>query len=477
MSDLTDGLQKLIPQTRLNFGIGILIALTVLALTILSGMFFMRGLVQEQILRRDAEALYATTLMEQIDVQEMDVLDIRTDEQIGFDAAVRASRLRGVMGIRFYSSEGGFSDTFPATIMPKPLEGEALQRIQRLEPHAVFMRSVSMDDIFIYLPQFSKGRIAKVPVTLVTIPLHKHGSRELSGVARFIIEGNSVAAEFRRLDAHLVQIAYITLLISGTLLVAMLWPAFYRTRKLALELAHRSERLQRANDELALAARVSAVGAISSHLMHGLKNPLASLSVFVASRGVGGSEIDQADLKDALTASRRMQSLVEHTVEVLSDAHGKATFEMTVPEIGEETMKRVSGMAEENGIQLSFKAEGTCAVSSRVANLVSLILVNLLENGIDSTARAGSVSLSVSRLEDWLRFRVMDEGPGFPEGQREHLFLPGKSSREGGSGIGLAISKQIADYLEARLVLEDSSPNGCVFLLELPMSVCQERFG
>ncbi|WP_407984837.1 hypothetical protein [Pontiella sulfatireligans] len=52
--------------------------------------------------------------------------------------------------------------------------------------------------------------------------------------------------------------------------------------------------------------------------------------------------------------------------------------------------------------------------------------------------------------------------------------MPGKSTREGGSGIGLAISKQIADYLDAALELEESSASGCVFLLELPMSVCME---
>lgn len=470
---MTVELDKYIPKTRRNFLVGVGVALLVLLATIVSGLWIMRDLVREQIVQRDADALYATTLMEQLDFSEIDD-DIRTDEQVSFDAAVRASRLRGVMGIRFFNTKGGFSDTFPATVMPQPLAHESLETIQRLEPHSQFVYSMSMDDIFIYLPQFSEGKISRVPVVLVTIPLHKRETQELNGAAQFIIEGNSMADEFVVLDARLYQIGLITFLVSGFLLVAMLWPAFHRAQKLTNELALRSERLQRANDELALAARVSAVGAISSHLMHGLRNPLASLSEFVSAQRADGGDIHQEDLEDALSASRRMQSLVEHTVQVLSDAKGEPAYELTIPELGKEVIHRVKALATQQGVEVGFSAEGKCALSSRVANLVSLILVNLLENAIQATPEKESVILNVTRLPEWICFRVEDGGAGIPDAKKEQLFLPGKSTREGGSGIGLAISKQIADYLGARLVLEDSTSSGAVFLLELPMSVCLE---
>ncbi|MDZ8118137.1 sensor histidine kinase [Pontiella agarivorans] len=467
------GWEKYSPKTRRNFVLGVGIALIILLATILSGLLIMRRLVREQIVQRDGDALYATTLMEQLDFSEMDE-DPRPAEQMSFDAAVRSSRLRGVMGIRFFNPEGGFSDTFPATVMPHPLGADALSAIRQLEPHSRFVASMSMDDIFIYLPQFSKGRISRIPVVLVTVPLHARETRELNGAAQFIIEGHSMADEFMRLDRRLCQIGLITFAISGSLLVAMLWPAFSRSQKLTRELAQRSERLQRANDELALAARVSAVGAISSHLMHGLRNPLASLSEFIAGQHADDHDIDRDDLEDALSASRRMQTLVEHTVQVLSDAKGDPAYELTVPELGEDVLSRVKGAAEKRDVELVFSADGRCALSGRVANLLGLILVNLLENSIEASGRNGTVALKVSRLDDWLRFRVEDTGSGIPGVVQERLFLPGKSSREGGSGIGLAISKQIADYLDARLVLEDSTEAGSVFLLELPMTVCME---
>jgi signal transduction histidine kinase len=254
--------------------------------------------------------------------------------------------------------------------------------------------------------------------------------------------------------------------------MALLWPAFCRVEKLNKDLALHSERLQRANEELALAARVSAVGAISAHLMHGLKNPLASLSHFVSRQDRNDANPDLGEWQDALTASHRMQSLVERTLEVLCDVRGEPTYELTVNELEADIKKRVATAAAHRKVELITHADNNCTLSSRTTNLVGLILVNLLGNAIESTPAGGTVSLSVSRENERLCFRVRDTGTGFPGHLRAHLFLPCKSTREGGSGIGLAISKQIADYLEAKLELAESTQQGCVWLLDLPVSVC-----
>jgi signal transduction histidine kinase len=470
----TARLEKLMPQTRRAFALGVGLALSVLAATVVSGVWFVRGLVREQIAQRDAEALHATTLMEQLDAASLNGKELRTDEQIGFDAAILASRLRGVMGIRFYDTNGVFSDSFPATILPLPLGRGALESVRALKPHSRFIPNTPLSVVFIYRPEFATGNVARVPTLEVTVPLHRRDTTKLAGAAQFIIEGQSIAEEYARLDRRLTQMAAITFSIAGWLLVAMLWPAFRRVAKLNRDLALRGERLQRANEELALAARASALGAVSAHLMHGLKNPLASLSQFVSRHSNGPAERVDEDWQDALSASRRMQSLVEQTLEVLADARGEPAYELSVKELVSDVQKRVATAAERRKVRLEVQAQGTCTLSSRTANLTSLVLVNLLENAIQATPAGGTVLLSVARESARLRFRVKDQGPGFPEHLRPHLFLPCKSTREGGSGIGLAICKQIADHLGAKLDLADSSSLGCVFILELPVSACQE---
>lgn len=469
----TANLDKFLPQTRRAFGLGVALALAVLAATVLAGVLFVRGLVREQMAQRDAEALHATTLMEQLDAAALNGNEVRDDAQIGFDAAILASRLKGVLGIRFFDTNGVCRDAFPATILPLPLGPSALASVRTLKPHSRFRPDTLLSTVFIYLPQFATGSVARVPTLEVTVPLHRRNTDKLAGAAQFIVEGQSMADEYARLDRRLIQIATGTFVVAGAVLVAMLWPAFRRVEKLNRDLAVRGERLQRANEELALAARASAVGAISAHLMHGLKNPLASLSQFVSRGGNANSTSANEDWQDALTASRRMQSLVEQTLEVLGDARGEPAYELSVKELVADVRQRVAAAATRRNVTVAAEAAGNCTLSSRTANLAGLVLANLLENAIEATPPGRTVSLSVAREAERLSFRVRDEGSGFPEALREHLFLPCKSTREGGSGIGLAICKQIADHLDAKLELAESSPRGCVFLLELPGSACE----
>lgn len=462
-------LEKFLPRTRRAFGLGVGLALAVLAATIIAGSLFVRGLVRQQIAQRDAEALYATTLLEQLNAANENGTEFRDEAQIGFDAAVLASRMRGVMGIRFYEPDGKFQDALPANILPQPLGSGARRAVQAHRPHARFRPEMPLSAVFIYLPQFATGQVARVPILEVTVPLHGRDPQRLVGAAQFIVEGQSIAAEYAHLDWHLTQIGALTFLIAGGLLVGLLWPAFRHVERLNAELAHRSERLLRANEELALAARAAALGAVSAHLMHGLKNPLASLSQFVAARTDANGAPNDPDWQDALTAARRMQSLVEQTLEVLADARGQPAYQVTVRELVDEVRRRVEPLATKREVGLLAKVDAEQSLPSHQANLAGLILVNLLENAIEATPSGRNVSLTAERKDDAVVFRVRDEGPGFPEHLRKQLFLPCKSTREGGSGLGLAISKQIADSLGARLHLESSSSEGCVFALELPL--------
>lgn len=467
-------LERLAPRTRRAFALGLGLALVVLALTLSAGALFVRGLIRQQIVQRDAEALYATTLMEQLDAAHEEwPPDPDTEAQIGFDAAILASRLRGVMGIRFFDPGGQFRDAFPATIQPTRLDDAALNAVRRLQPHSRFRPATPLSDVFIYRPEFATGHIARVPLLEVTVPLHRRDDDKLAGVAQFIVEGYSVSREYARLDRRLGGLAGLAFVVAGGLLGAMLWPAFRRMQRLTWEVAQRTERLQRANEELALAARAAALGAVSAHLMHGLKNPLASLSQFVHSGHRG--ELQQEDWQDALAAARRMQALVEQTLEVLADAQAQTAYTLTAAELAQQVRARVAPLADSRHVTLVMDAELPDKLSSRAANLISLILVNLVENALQATPPGKQVKLVLTAEPERLRWRVQDQGPGFPPQLRSSLFLPCKSTREGGSGLGLAICKQLANHLGATLELIEPPEGGCIFELGVPRAALTEQ--
>jgi len=377
-----------------------------------------------------------------------------------------------VIGIRFFDPGGQFTDSFPANIAPTRLRDAALASVRRFQPHARFRPATPLTEVFIYRSEFAKGQIARVPVLEITVPLHPQHSDRLAGVAQFLVEGYSVVEEYARLDRRLGGLAGLAFVVAGGLLAVMLWPAFRRMERLAQEVAARSERLRRANEELALTARAAALGAVSAHLMHGLKNPLASLSQFVHSGSRG--ELQQEDWQDALAAARRMHSLVEQTLEVLAEAGSGASYTLTAAELAHQVQARVAALAQTRAVALRMEADLQDPLPSHTANLISLILVNLLENAIQATPAGKQVSLVLRAEPDRLCWRVQDQGPGFPAHLRSSLFLPCQSTREGGSGLGLAISKQLANHLGASLELVEPAEGGCIFELAVPRTALSD---
>jgi two-component system nitrogen regulation sensor histidine kinase NtrY len=100
------------------------------------------------------------------------------------------------------------------------------------------------------------------------------------------------------------------------------------------------------------------------------------------------------------------------------------------------------------------------------ADQLEQLLINLVRNAVDaSVERQGGVGVGW-RVEDrHLILRVEDEGSGLASS--DNLFVPFYTTKPGGSGIGLALSRQIAEAHGGTLTLENRSPNGCVAELRL----------
>jgi signal transduction histidine kinase len=154
-------------------------------------------------------------------------------------------------------------------------------------------------------------------------------------------------------------------------------------------------------------------------------------------------------------------------VSVIREEEATAAYEVSIDEILDAIRSRAGALAEAEKVKLDLRAEADVALPNRTANLVILILTNLLENAIQATPAKGVVRLEARPGGTQLLFELADEGPGFPE--EITPFAPCSSTREGGTGIGLALSKQLASHLGAELELARTSAQGCLFTLSLPL--------
>jgi two-component system nitrogen regulation sensor histidine kinase NtrY len=97
------------------------------------------------------------------------------------------------------------------------------------------------------------------------------------------------------------------------------------------------------------------------------------------------------------------------------------------------------------------------------------LLINLLRNGVDAAmATRGSVKVGWTRTASQLEVWVEDEGPGLPN--TANLFVPFFTTKPNGSGIGLVLSREIAEGHGGSLTLANREDRpGCRALLRLPL--------
>ena len=82
----------------------------------------------------------------------------------------------------------------------------------------------------------------------------------------------------------------------------------------------------------------------------------------------------------------------------------------------------------------------------------------------------GHIDIETEHLaaENRVRIVVADTGPGIPTADRDKLFLAHYSTKQRGSGVGLAIVRRIVDEHGGRIEVTDNAPQGTRFAIELP---------
>jgi PAS domain S-box-containing protein len=99
---------------------------------------------------------------------------------------------------------------------------------------------------------------------------------------------------------------------------------------------------------------------------------------------------------------------------------------------------------------------------------IEQLLINVVRNAVDASLETGGrVAIGWKRHGDWFELQVEDEGKGLPD--TSNLFVPFFTTKPSGSGIGLALSRQIAEAHGGTISLENRLPGpGCRATLRLP---------
>ncbi len=432
--------------------------------------FELRKQLRYQVIGRDGETLMAVASAEVDDVRELNdgIFEAGADEEL-FEVALNTSDITGVIGVRVYTKGNSFLGGIPISLKRGQLTSADESLLDLKTPISKFYSDFRMEDIFLLIDDEGEAG-SSFAVSEITIPLFSLSDDQVYGYAQYFIDGHDLAIELDRLDNNVLTYAGGALLLGAFLGGGILYWAFRRLRQVNDLLEDRTKHLISANHKLSMEARTAAIGAITSHLIHGLKSPLQGIRQFVTAQGQDEKEnYAETVWQDAAETTERMQNLINEVIEVLQDRGGEFSYKISCSEIASLVEERVKHHAQTSGVSLKIEdsvGEVSTLPNDR-ANLVVLILVNLLRNAIDASSRGESVVLHIESVGQRLEFLVIDHGAGLSDDIAERIFQPIVSSKVDGSGVGLSLCQELSRHLDGELTLEKTGPQGTVFKLTL----------
>lgn len=246
----------------------------------------------------------------------------------------------------------------------------------------------------------------------------------------------------------------------------------------------RNRVLVRADERRRSADRIAELRSMTGGLAHEIKNPLSTLvlNAQLLREDVMDLEVDEEMRR---RVNRRVDALAREAArlrQILEDFlrfAGRIQLDRQprdLREIVDELVDFFQPQAAQSGVLLRMTAPNEPVIASVDAGLLKQALLNLMINAVQAMEGTSRRELLV-RIEherhgpaQEVRIHVIDTGPGIPEAQQPNLFLPYTSSRPGGTGLGLATTRRIAEEHGGRVTLFTEVGVGTDFVLHLPLA-------
>ena len=217
--------------------------------------------------------------------------------------------------------------------------------------------------------------------------------------------------------------------------------------------------------------RLAMLGQLSAGLAHEIRNPLSSISgsVQLVRDSAALSEEDRKLLGIVLDEADRLNELVNTMLQI-----GRPRDPQKLVTDLRDIVRDVAQVAErgplrDTGIDLVVKLPQEAVMAEVDAGQVRQVVWNLLKNAIQASPSHATVTVCADHGAAMRpRLWVSDEGDGLDAAQQNKVYEMFHSERTHGTGIGLALVRQIVDAHEATIAIESGSGQGAKFLVEFP---------
>jgi signal transduction histidine kinase len=222
--------------------------------------------------------------------------------------------------------------------------------------------------------------------------------------------------------------------------------------------------------------RYTIISQLASGVGHEIRNPLSSLAIhtevlegLTQSLPVDGESKQKMkkSIKILHTEIERITRLLDQFFNLAKPKEVELNFE-DINDVVKEVLELVNQQAMERQVNLHVRLGRNLPMVNISHDQIKQVLLNIILNAFDAMPRGGDIYIRTFEHEDKVVVVIRDTGQGIPENIRSKIFDLYFSTKPGGGGVGLAISRKIVEAHEGRLYFKTEVGKGTRFFVELP---------
>ncbi|QGY42008.1 PAS domain S-box protein [Pseudodesulfovibrio cashew] len=222
-------------------------------------------------------------------------------------------------------------------------------------------------------------------------------------------------------------------------------------------------------NRLQQAERLASIGELSTYMAHEIRNPLFTISGFANSL-MREPDLDtrvRSKLGIILDEARRLEQVLNSLMRFTRPA-GVEVAEVDLAIVARETMDVMALPCQNQNVRAELDLPPDMPLVKANPDLIKQCLSNMVKNSLEAMEDGGELRIAVARVPDGVSLSVADTGHGIPPEIRDKIFSPFFSTKDKGSGLGLAQTRMIVDEIGGSLDLASKVGAGTTITLTLP---------
>jgi signal transduction histidine kinase len=214
-------------------------------------------------------------------------------------------------------------------------------------------------------------------------------------------------------------------------------------------------------------------------IAHELRTPLSNLKGYLEAIGDGVIKPGSGTIHSLDEEANLLSRIVDDLQELSLAEAGELKLHCQKQDIGKLLEKVIAArqtQAKVKGITISADLPQRLPRVKIDAHRIGQVLLNLIDNAITHTPKGGTITITASKLDNWLEIAVKDTGKGIPANDLPYVFErfyrvdKSRARTTGGVGLGLAIAKSLVEAHGGQIEVQSQEGKGSRFSFTLPIA-------